>query len=151
VNRAGQFYYCFGCGKGGDVFSFLMDISGMSFLEAVEQLAERAGLEMPRRIRTIPATKNRRIIAANLAAAEIFSPLPFRRTGKAGMDTFSGEALPPKPFTLSAWDSLRRIPGLTALPVRRMCCRKPSRRRYPCSEQVRRLPVQPFGGRVSSR
>lgn len=42
-----QFYHCFGCGKGGNVFSFLMDKNGMSFPEAVEHLAKKAGMVLP--------------------------------------------------------------------------------------------------------
>ena len=39
-----QFYHCFGCGKGGDVISFVMDMEGLKFTEAVELLAKRAGI-----------------------------------------------------------------------------------------------------------
>lgn len=42
-----QLYYCFGCGKGGGAFQFLMDHDGYSFPEAVEYLAEKAGLPIP--------------------------------------------------------------------------------------------------------
>lgn len=42
-------FYCFGCRKGGSVFTFLMEIDGLSFPEAVEQLAEEAGVVLPRR------------------------------------------------------------------------------------------------------
>ncbi len=44
VDPAGGFWKCFGCGEGGDVFSFLMKIEGLTFPEAGERLAERAGL-----------------------------------------------------------------------------------------------------------
>ncbi len=44
-----QMFYCFGCGAGGNVFSFLMKHQGLSFPEAVKQLAERYGIELPRR------------------------------------------------------------------------------------------------------
>jgi DNA primase len=43
-----QFYHCFGCGKHGTVLGFLMDHDHMSFPEAVEELASRLGLEVPR-------------------------------------------------------------------------------------------------------
>ncbi|OYD07686.1 DNA primase [Paludifilum halophilum] len=42
-----QIYYCFGCGAGGNVFKFLMEAEQLSFVEAVTQLAEQAGIEIP--------------------------------------------------------------------------------------------------------
>lgn len=47
VSPEKQLYYCFGCGKGGGVFQFLMENDGLSFHEAVERLAEKAGLSLP--------------------------------------------------------------------------------------------------------
>lgn len=44
-----QFYKCFGCGKSGDVINFLMELQGLSFIEALRTLAEQHGLEMPQR------------------------------------------------------------------------------------------------------
>jgi DNA primase len=41
------FYTCFGCGKSGDVFSFVMERQGMDFIEAVKHVAGRAGVEVP--------------------------------------------------------------------------------------------------------
>ena len=43
-----QFYHCFGCGVSGTAISFLMEYSRMDFVEAIEELANRAGLEIPR-------------------------------------------------------------------------------------------------------
>jgi DNA primase len=48
VVPAKGFYKCFGCGEAGDVFSFLMKHAGLSFNEAVEKLAAREGVEIPR-------------------------------------------------------------------------------------------------------
>ena len=48
VNPRG-FYKCFGCGAGGDVIKFVMEIEGLSFWEAVKLLAERNGIPLPRR------------------------------------------------------------------------------------------------------
>ena len=42
-----QMYYCFGCGAGGNVFTFLMEYENLTFPEALAQLAERAGMELP--------------------------------------------------------------------------------------------------------
>ncbi|MFW5991845.1 MAG: DNA primase [Halanaerobiaceae bacterium] len=49
VNPDNQFYYCFGCNTGGDVFNFMMEIENITFRESLKQLADRAGLEMPGR------------------------------------------------------------------------------------------------------
>lgn len=46
-NRKGR-YHCFGCGASGDIFTFLTEKEGLSFPEAVEQLARQAGVELPR-------------------------------------------------------------------------------------------------------
>lgn len=47
VNPAKGFYKCFGCGKGGSVFTFLMDIEGLAFPEAVKRVAELTGVMLP--------------------------------------------------------------------------------------------------------
>jgi len=47
VSRQKQMYYCFGCGAGGNVFTFLMEYENASFVEAVQQLAERSGIQLP--------------------------------------------------------------------------------------------------------
>ena len=46
VNEDKGFYHCFGCGKSGSVFNFLMDLEHVGFQEAVEQLAEKAGIAL---------------------------------------------------------------------------------------------------------
>ena len=47
VTPAKQMYYCFGCGQGGNVFTFLMKYENYSFTEAVQSLAEKAGVTLP--------------------------------------------------------------------------------------------------------
>ncbi len=47
VSREKQMYHCFGCGVGGNVYTFLMEHENYSFPEAVEALAERAGVKLP--------------------------------------------------------------------------------------------------------
>ncbi len=49
VSRQKQMYYCFGCGAGGNVFTFLMEYENYSFLEALKVLAGRAGVQLPER------------------------------------------------------------------------------------------------------
>lgn len=47
VNSAGQFYYCFGCHKSGDVISFIMEMESLDFSDAVKFLAEKAKMSLP--------------------------------------------------------------------------------------------------------
>ncbi|MBO5303179.1 MAG: DNA primase [Lachnospiraceae bacterium] len=47
VTPGKQMYYCFGCGAGGNVFTFLMEYENFSFTEAMQSLAERVGVELP--------------------------------------------------------------------------------------------------------
>ena len=49
VNPQGQFYYCFGCGASGDVFSFVMQYHHIDFPEALKQLAGRYHIDLPER------------------------------------------------------------------------------------------------------
>lgn len=46
VDPGQGYYHCFGCGEGGDIYSFLMSMQGLDFTEAVEQLARRTGFEL---------------------------------------------------------------------------------------------------------
>ena len=48
VTPSKQMYYCFGCGKGGNVYTFVMEYENLTFGEAVKQLADRAGVELPK-------------------------------------------------------------------------------------------------------
>ena len=46
VSPERQTFHCFGCGKGGDVYTFIMEIENLDFKEALERLAERAGVKL---------------------------------------------------------------------------------------------------------
>ena len=48
VNESKGFYHCFGCGAHGDIIKFEMEANNLSFMEAIEKLAEKAGLQVPR-------------------------------------------------------------------------------------------------------
>jgi len=76
VTPARGFYYCFGCGEGGDVIKFVQKIQNVSFLEAVEFLADRVGVQL-RRVegngpRLAPGLRVR-IMEANQHAADFFA------------------------------------------------------------------------------
>ncbi len=47
VSPSKQFYHCFGCGKNGNAIGFLMDHAGMGFVEAVKDLAQQTGMQVP--------------------------------------------------------------------------------------------------------
>lgn len=73
VSPARGFYYCFGCGEGGDAITFLQRHLNISFAEAVQQLADRAGVVL-RRGDDGPAGGGRaRIVEANRAAQEFYA------------------------------------------------------------------------------
>lgn len=67
-----QIYHCFGCGKGGGVINFIMEIENLTFPEAVEKLARRAGMAMPEQEYDREAKKKARILALNRDAAAFF-------------------------------------------------------------------------------
>ncbi|MBU6374584.1 MAG: DNA primase [Bdellovibrionales bacterium] len=50
VNESKQMFHCFGCKKGGDLITFVMEIHGLGFMEALEELAERAKMALPREL-----------------------------------------------------------------------------------------------------
>lgn len=80
------FYHCFGCGVHGDIITFVMETEGLSFPEAVEQLASQAGMEMPARDQRDEAReKSRRSLydVMEYAAAFFESELQGSRGAKA--------------------------------------------------------------------
>lgn len=75
VSPEKQIFYCFGCGVGGDIFSFIMKQENLEFPEAVRFLAERAGIileEKQGKIDTSKQRQNERLYQINLLAARFF-------------------------------------------------------------------------------
>jgi len=74
VNQERQFYKCFGCGVGGDVLKFVMEIDGLTFPEALKQLAERNGIPMPKRADFSDAESRLRgvLLDMHATAAQVF-------------------------------------------------------------------------------
>ena len=85
VNTQLRIYKCFGCGKGGNVIQFVMEIEGLTFWEACKQLAERHGIPLPKReFQSDEATKKRAgIFELHEAAQRIFRAA---LVGPAGAD-----------------------------------------------------------------
>ncbi|WP_426245382.1 DNA primase [Nocardioides sp. LHG3406-4] len=77
VTPAKQFWHCFGCGEGGDVIGFLMKIDGVTFVEAVERLGEKYGVQLRREEGDSPSERPRgpqrsRLIEAHRVAQEFY-------------------------------------------------------------------------------
>lgn len=77
VNPARGYFHCFGCGQGGDVFAFVQQIEHLTFVEAVQRLADRAGVTLTlvqggTSTHSERGTRSR-LIAANKAAAEFYA------------------------------------------------------------------------------
>jgi DNA primase len=69
VHATHQFYKCFSCGAGGDVFKFVMEMEGLSFYEALKALAERHGIPIPKR--SLYADEDSRLRGALFALHEL--------------------------------------------------------------------------------
>jgi len=85
VEPVKQFYYCFGCNNGGNVFHFIMHIENLDFLEALRFLADRAGIVLPEpdndeEQQKIRLRKN--VLEANREAARFYYSI---LTGKTGL------------------------------------------------------------------
>ena len=72
VNPDKQIYHCFGCGKGGGVINFIMEIENLGYRDAVEFLARRAGMTMPEETNDRESRKRARMLAVNKDAARYF-------------------------------------------------------------------------------
>ena len=67
-----QIYHCFGCGKGGSVINFIMEIENLSFPDAVEFLARRAGMEVPEDGDRAQRDRRSRLLDLNREAARFY-------------------------------------------------------------------------------
>src|SRR6185295_8013810 len=98
VNDQKGFYHCFSSGKHGDVFSFLMEIEGLSFPEAVERLAGEAGLELPKPDPQYERSAKERLglFDALEAACRFFQDDLKTREGRAALSYAEGRGLLPE-------------------------------------------------------
>ena len=97
VTPSKQMYYCFGCGAGGNVFTFLMEYENLTFSEALHMLAERSGVELPKQEMSQQARreadKRGRLFEINKEAAKYFYSLMRTERGKMAMDYFAKREL----------------------------------------------------------
>ena len=92
-----QMYYCFGCGAGGNVFTFLMQYENFSFPEAMGALAERAGIELPKQEMSAQAKKEadkrQILLEINKAAGKYYYMLLRSEHGKQAYEYFKKREL----------------------------------------------------------
>ncbi len=118
VSPEKQMYHCFGCGVGGNVFTFLMELEKVSFVEAVRTLAERAGITLPA---ATPAdlaqeTENEALYnACRFAGHFFFQNLTSTGEGKIALEYFYHRGFSDEiirkfglGYSMNAWDSLIR-------------------------------------------
>ena len=97
VNPARQMYKCFGCGVGGNVLTFVMEYENLTFPEAMEMLAEQAGIDLPKQEMTAQQKQQEGIrltlLEINKKAARYYFALLKSPRGKAGYDYLTGRGL----------------------------------------------------------
>lgn len=97
VSPSKQMYYCFGCGAGGNAITFLMEYENYSFPEALQVLADRAGVELPKEEMTkearAQADLRATLLEINKLAANYFYYQLKQPQGKIGYDYLTGRKL----------------------------------------------------------
>ncbi len=97
VSPSKQMYYCFGCGAGGNAITFLMEYENYSFPEALQVLADRAGVELPKEEMTkearAQADLRATLLEINKLAANYFYYQLKQPQGKLGYDYLTGRKL----------------------------------------------------------
>ena len=103
-------FYCFGCGAGGDVITFIKRIENLDYINAVRFLADRAGMKMPEDTRDDAVS---RLVSADIGSqpggGPLFPFLPLPRRERKVWSTITSGAIPITPSAISAWDTPRMI------------------------------------------
>jgi DNA primase len=122
VSPAKQVFYCHGCGKGGDAFTFLRELEHLSFAEAVERLAQQAGVQLryegdsPAERRA--AARRMALIKANEEAARLYAAmLAEGREAAEAREYLAGRGITPESIQRF---SLGYAPGYPDFLLRRM-------------------------------
>ena len=88
-----QSFFCFGCGAGGDVITFIRLIENLDYMDSVRFLAQRAGIAMPQDQADGSARTRQRIYEMNREAGKFYHQLLFSPEGKAALDYLTGRGL----------------------------------------------------------
>ena len=109
-----QSFYCFGCGAGGDVITFIRLIENLDYMEAVKFLAQRAGIPMPEETYDRTAEEKTRLLEINREAARYFRDVLISPDGEEGWRYLIDRGLHPNTikryglgYAPDSWDSLR--------------------------------------------
>lgn len=109
-------FFCFGCGAGGDVITFTMNIANLSYFEAVKQLAERAGIALPDDVKKGDDFTQRkmRLYRINKTAARFFFDNLQSENGKPARSYLLKRGMKPETirkygmgFALNSWSALK--------------------------------------------
>lgn len=118
INPERQIYHCFGCGAGGNVITFLMEHDKIGFLDAVRELADRAGIRLPARGGPGEGATDDPVYAANAMALDYFRRSLRSDGGRAARDFVHDRGLSDEvvdTFALgyapAGWDGLLRAGG----------------------------------------
>ncbi|EOS22001.1 DNA primase [Lachnospiraceae bacterium 3-1] len=100
VSQGKQMYYCFGCGAGGNALTFLMQYENATFQEALEILAQKAGIDLPKQELSgkerQEADRRARLLEINKVAAKYFYAQLRMEQGQRGMEYFANRGLSPE-------------------------------------------------------
>lgn len=114
VDSTRQTYKCFGCGKGGDAFNFLMEMKGLSFPEALQELARQAGIFLEKPDRAQSSEKSR-LYEANRLALHFYRSVLNSSRGEGAMAYLKGRGLTKETidafelgYAPDSWDALLR-------------------------------------------
>lgn len=103
VSGSRQMYHCFGCGVGGNVFTFVMEYENFTFPEAIRHLAERAGITLPEEEYTPEARKKAdrrlRLFEINKEAAKFYYVQMKKESGQAACRYFKNRGLSDETIT----------------------------------------------------
>jgi DNA primase len=120
VNAEKQFYYCFGCGAGGNALGFVMDYENLEFPQAIEMLADSVSMQVPREESREPAERNQRDLYTLMEEVANYYQLQLRQhSGKAAaVDYLKGRGLTGQiakqfdvGFAPAGWDNLLKALG----------------------------------------
>lgn len=102
VHPEKQIWHCFGCGKGGDIFSFIEEMEGLEFIEALKLLAQRAGVKVDTYQSEVSGSQRNRLYEINAKAAYFFHRLLLDMpVSKSAREYLERRQL--KPETLIEW------------------------------------------------